>query len=128
MLEGKEARAQKLNELIESGKQKGMLSYKEIMDALEELELDQEQIEKVYDHLEELNIDIELLQRLPAHRHAFPNKTIELIPFVARISKGTPQAIEHQEIAWFAPQQLPDLEWCEADWPIVARFLENLSY
>ena len=58
MLEGKEARAQKLNELIESGKQKGMLSYKEIMDALEELELDQEQIEKVYDHLEELNIDI----------------------------------------------------------------------
>ena len=58
MLEGKEARAQKLNDLIESGKQKGMLSYKEIMDALEELELDQEQIEKVYDHLEELNIDI----------------------------------------------------------------------
>ena len=58
MLEGKEARAQKLNELIEAGKQKGMLSYKEIMDALEELELDQEQIEKVYDHLEELNIDI----------------------------------------------------------------------
>ena len=58
MVEGKEARAQKLNELIESGKQKGMLSYKEIMDALEELELDQEQIEKVYDHLEELNIDI----------------------------------------------------------------------
>ena len=58
MLEGKEARAQKLNDLIEAGKQKGMLSYKEIMDALEELELDQEQIEKVYDHLEELNIDI----------------------------------------------------------------------
>ena len=58
MVEGKEARAQKLNDLIESGKQKGMLSYKEIMDALEELELDQEQIEKVYDHLEELNIDI----------------------------------------------------------------------
>ena len=37
MLEGKEARAQKLNDLIEAGKQKGMLSYKEIMDALEEL-------------------------------------------------------------------------------------------
>ena len=57
-MEGKEARAQKLNELFETGKQKGMLSYKEIMDALEELDLDQEQIEKVYDHLEELNIDV----------------------------------------------------------------------
>ena len=57
-VENKEARMQKLNELFETGKQKGMLSYKEIMDALEELELDQEQIEKVYDHLEELNIDV----------------------------------------------------------------------
>ena len=34
MLEGKEARAQKLNDLIETGKQKGMLSYKEIMDSI----------------------------------------------------------------------------------------------
>ena len=51
-------KAQKVNELLESGKAKGMLTYTEIMDALEELELDQEQIEKLYDHLEELNIDV----------------------------------------------------------------------
>ena len=32
----------RINELLETGKQKGVLSYKEIMDALQELELDQE--------------------------------------------------------------------------------------
>ncbi len=57
-MDAKETRAHKLNELFETGKQKGVLTYKEIMDALEELELDQEQVEKVYDRLEELNIDV----------------------------------------------------------------------
>ena len=44
--------------LLDAGKAKGVLTYKEIMDSLEELELDQEQIEKIYEHLEEMNIDV----------------------------------------------------------------------
>ena len=44
---------QRINELLETGKQKGVLSYKEIMDALQELELDQEAVEKVYETIEE---------------------------------------------------------------------------
>jgi len=55
---GKENRQNKINELLEAGKVKGVLTYKEIMDALEELELDQEQVEKLYEHIEELNIDV----------------------------------------------------------------------
>ncbi|MDL2289629.1 RNA polymerase sigma factor RpoD [Clostridia bacterium OttesenSCG-928-F22] len=48
----------KLNELIEEGKNKGVLTYKEIMDTLEEVELSPDQIEKVYDALEGHNIDV----------------------------------------------------------------------
>ena len=47
-----------LLELIDKGKQKGILTYKEIMDAFEEIEIDPEQIEKVYETLENLGIDI----------------------------------------------------------------------
>lgn len=47
-----------LLELIDKGKQKGMLTYKEIMDAFEEIEIEPEQIEKVYETLENLGIDI----------------------------------------------------------------------
>lgn len=48
----------KINELLEKGKAKGVLTYKEIMDALEEQELDQEQVEGIYDSIEALNIDV----------------------------------------------------------------------
>ena len=43
---------------LDTGKSKGILTYKEIMDSLEELDLDQEQVEKIYEHLEEMNIDV----------------------------------------------------------------------
>ena len=41
----------KIDELIERGKRKGVLTYKEIMDTLEDLELEPEQIERMYDRL-----------------------------------------------------------------------------
>nr|WP_010243212.1 RNA polymerase sigma factor RpoD [Acetivibrio cellulolyticus] len=47
-----------LLELIDKGKQKGMLTYKEIMDAFEEIEIEPEHIEKVYETLENMGIDI----------------------------------------------------------------------
>jgi len=57
-LQNKEPRMQKINELLEKGKARSVLTYKEIMDALEELDLDQDQIEKIYDKIESLNIDV----------------------------------------------------------------------
>lgn len=53
-----EAKKQVIKELIERGKSRGMLTYKEIMDSLEEIDLDPDQIEKVYETLENLGIDI----------------------------------------------------------------------
>ncbi len=47
-----------LKDLIERGKAKGMLTYKEIMDAFEEMELEPEQIEKIYESMESLGIDV----------------------------------------------------------------------
>ena len=41
-------------ELLESGKQKGRLTTKEISDALEELDYDVEQVDKLYDTFEAL--------------------------------------------------------------------------
>ena len=47
-----------LKELIEKGKSKGMLTYKEIIDAFEEIELDPDQIDKIYETVENMGIDI----------------------------------------------------------------------
>jgi RNA polymerase primary sigma factor len=47
-----------LKDLVEKGKSKGMLTYKEIMDAFEEVELEPEQIEKIYETVENMGIDV----------------------------------------------------------------------
>lgn len=54
----KESNVNIVKGLIEKGKKQGMLSYKEIMDTLEELELDTEQIDDVYQNIEDMGIDI----------------------------------------------------------------------
>ena len=54
----KQDKKQVLKELLESGKQKGRLTTKEISDALEELDYDVEQVDKLYDTFEAYNIEI----------------------------------------------------------------------
>ena len=48
----------RVNELIESGKSKGVLTYKEIVDTLGDMELDSEQFDRVLDTLSGLNIEV----------------------------------------------------------------------
>ena len=57
-MEAKEPKKNKIDELIEHGKAKGVLTYKEVMDALNETDMDSDQIEKLYDKFESMNIDV----------------------------------------------------------------------
>lgn len=47
-----------VKELIKKGKKEGSLTYEEIMDALEEIDLSSDEIEKIYELFNEMNIDI----------------------------------------------------------------------
>jgi len=47
-----------LKELVERGKDKGMLTYKEVLDAFEEVELEPDQVEKIYETIEKMGIDL----------------------------------------------------------------------
>ena len=49
--------AEKLGDLIERGKKKGNLSSSELMDVLENMDLESDQMDKIYDTLENLGID-----------------------------------------------------------------------
>ncbi|KAB3538630.1 RNA polymerase sigma factor RpoD [Alkaliphilus pronyensis] len=53
-----EGKKESVKQLIEKGKKRGMVTYNEIMDALENISLDKDQIDEVYDHLSTLGIDI----------------------------------------------------------------------
>ena len=54
--EGK--RQQRMHDLIETGKQKGKLTTQEIMDAMEEMDFDPDQMDKLYEALEGQNIEV----------------------------------------------------------------------
>lgn len=73
---------------------------------------------------EELDVEIEILQALRPNCHSYDTKTIRLIPFVCKISLGSIHLREHAAHLWLKPNELLDLDWAEADIPIVKAFLD----
>lgn len=76
---------------------------------------------------EELNIDIIINERLTPTIHSYPDKTIELIPFICSIESGTVCPVEHEKVSWFSPEELMSLNWAEADLPVLKEFLLKLK-
>lgn len=56
--------------------------------------------------------------------HEYPDITVHLTLFNACISQGTPQKIEHNDIQWITPAQIPDYDFCPADTQILQRIRE----
>jgi len=49
---------EKIKKIIDLGKNKGVVKYREIVDTLDDVQLKAEQIEKLYETLEDLNVDV----------------------------------------------------------------------
>ena len=74
--------AEKVAELLEKGKKKGKLTSSELMDVLEDMDLDSEQMDKIYDAMENMGIDTAGEDYLPelAEDVMPPIEEIEEIP------------------------------------------------
>ena len=87
---------EKLNALIEEGKKKGSLSSKELLDVLEEMNLEQEQIDKFYDALENLGIDTteeDALTALPVDEISPEMEELEEIEELAKEDLVDPESL-----------------------------------
>ena len=47
--------------------------------------------------------------------HEYPDLTVHLTLYNASIAKGMPRKLEHNDIRWITPQEIPDYEFCPAD-------------
>ena len=56
--------------------------------------------------------------------HKYPDLTVHLTLFNATIAKGEPQKIEHNDIKWITPSEIPNYEFCPADEEILAKICE----
>jgi 8-oxo-dGTP diphosphatase len=75
---------------------------------------------------EELGIEIIIVERLTSNRHTYPGrKSFELIPFRCRLAGGIMNIREHKQVQWLEKSELRDLDWAEADIPILNNYLSH---
>lgn len=74
--------------------------------------------------LEELNIKIEVKERLTPVTHQYSDFKIKLIPFIAEYLSGELKLREHCSFLLADRDELINLDWAEADLPILKEFIE----
>ena len=76
---------------------------------------------------EEFDINIEIIESLPSNIHSYPTITIRLIPFICKHTNGEITLKEHTNFKWLNTNELLDLDWAEADIPILSNYLNSLN-
>ena len=56
--------------------------------------------------------------------HEYPDITVYLTLFSSTIADGIPQKLEHNDIRWITPKEIPNYEFCPADEEILKRIIE----
>ena len=56
--------------------------------------------------------------------HEYPDIKVHLTLFNATIAEGTPQKLEHNDIRWITPGEIPKNEFCPADEEILKKITE----
>ena len=59
--------------------------------------------------------------------HEYPDITVHLTLFNATIAEGEPQKLEHNDIRWITPSEIPGYEFCPADVEILAKLCETVD-
>lgn len=55
--------------------------------------------------------------------HEYPDMTVQLTLFNAAIAEGIPQRIEHHDIRWITPAEIPEYDFCPADVDILKQLM-----
>ena len=74
---------------------------------------------------EELNVLISVCDVFMDITHEYPDITVHLTLFNATIADGEPQKIEHNDIRWITPSEIPNYNFCPADVEILKRLLKQ---
>lgn len=73
---------------------------------------------------EELNIEIEVLEKLSNSIYDYGTFKINLIPFLSNYVSGEIILFEHKDYKLLDKSELLNLDWAEADLPIVEEYLK----
>ena len=74
---------------------------------------------------EELGVTVAVEDVFMEVTHEYPDLTVHLTLFNARITEGVPQKLEHHDIRWMTVEEIDDFPFCPADVEILARLKEK---
>ena len=57
--------------------------------------------------------------------HVYPDLTVHLSLYHAAIKQGVPQKLEHNDIRWITPAEIPHYDFCPADVEILQKITEE---
>lgn len=57
--------------------------------------------------------------------HEYPDITIRLTLFHGTIAEGEPRMLEHNDIRWITPAEIPQYDFCPADAEILERIVKE---
>ena len=73
----------------------------------------------------ELAVELEVGGEFMQVTHTYPDLTVHLTLLHARIVQGTPQLLEHMELAWITPAEIPQYTFCPADETILEKLMQH---
>ena len=74
---------------------------------------------------EELAVELSVEQVFMEVIHEYPDITIRLTLFHGSIAAGIPQKLEHKDIRWIFPEEIPQYDFCPADQSILEKIMET---
>ncbi len=74
---------------------------------------------------EEIGVTVNVGEIFMEVDHEYPDITIHLTLFNAEISEGVPQKLEHNDIRYITPCEIPEYEFCPADDEILKKILTD---
>ena len=76
---------------------------------------------------EELDIIVEPKDIYMELIHEYPDITVRLTLYNAVIKEGEPKLLEHNDIKWITPDEIPQFDFCPADEEILRKIIEDFS-
>ena len=77
---------------------------------------------------EELAVTLAVGEEFMDVVHEYPDITVHLTLFNATIAEGVPQLLEHNDIRWITPSEIPSYRFCPADEEIIERLKDEISW
>ncbi|MBQ1232847.1 MAG: (deoxy)nucleoside triphosphate pyrophosphohydrolase [Clostridia bacterium] len=76
---------------------------------------------------EELAVTLDVGEVFMDVTHSYPDLCVHLTLFHATIAQGVPQMLEHVDLRWITPGEIPEYDFCPADVEILDKLRQTFQ-